>query len=157
MTTEIINNARAVQDTQTKRLRPEGMTRAQWKKRKRVQKIMEFWPKLLDIHNPKPLKINIMQDMIKDVQTRGLDMGTGSVRVALNTYTGHARYVRCVAAGGARYDLNGEPCGEVTEAAVKHATESLKALERKYRVNRNRVINDKEEGKQETESAADGR
>lgn len=60
-------------------------------------------------------------------------------------------------AGGARYDLNGEPCGEVTEAAVKHATESLKALERKYRVNRNRVINDKEEGKQETESAADGR
>ncbi|EOZ4487612.1 ProQ/FINO family protein, partial [Salmonella enterica subsp. diarizonae] len=30
-----------------------------------------------------------------------------------------ARYVRCVMAGGARYDLNGEPCGEVTEAAVK--------------------------------------
>ncbi|EKS3673458.1 hypothetical protein QL374_003577 [Salmonella enterica] len=32
-------------------------------------------------------------------------------QIALNTYTSHAKYIRCVAAGGMRYDLNGEPCG----------------------------------------------
>ncbi|HAF5680549.1 TPA: ProQ/FINO family protein [Salmonella enterica subsp. enterica serovar Muenchen] len=75
-------------------------------------------------------------------------MGSGSVRVTLNAYTSHAKYIRCVAAGGVRYDLNGEPCGEVTETAIKHAKERLKALERKLKAGRNRAGNS--EGKQET-------
>lgn len=54
-----------------------------------------------------------------------------------------------------RYDLNGEPCGEVTETAIKHATERFKALERKFRVGRNRSNNS--DSKPEAESATDGR
>ncbi|HHY0902447.1 TPA: ProQ/FINO family protein [Salmonella enterica] len=137
------------------KIRPEGMSRDQWKKRKRVQRIAAFWPNLFDINTPKPLKLNIMQDMAEDIQARGLDMGLGSVRSALNTYTSHARYIRCVAAGGMRYDLNGEPCGEVTETAIKHATERFKALERKFRAGRNRSNNS--DGKQEAESVTDDR
>ncbi|EEM8544084.1 prop effector [Salmonella enterica] len=137
-----------------KRIRPEGITRNQWKKQKRVQKITGFWPALFDINNPKPLKINIIQDMIKDIQARALDMGAGSVRAALSTYTGHSKYIRCVAAGGPRYDLNGEPCGEVTEAAVQHATERLRA----FRADRHRVNASigGEDGGQEGESAKNG-
>ncbi|HBZ9864074.1 TPA: ProQ/FinO family protein [Salmonella enterica subsp. houtenae] len=148
------DNTPAVQRADAKRIRPEGMTRGQWKKRKRVNKITEFWPKLFDINNPKPLKLNIMQDMVKDIQSHGLDLGVGAVRVALNAYTSHARYVRCVAAGGMRYDLKGEPCGEVTEAAIKHAKEKFKVLERKFRAGRNR--SDNSDGKHETEGAANG-
>ncbi|EAA7986693.1 prop effector [Salmonella enterica] len=155
MTKDAINNAPPAQGLWQKRIRPEGMTRDQWKKRKRVQKVMEFWPKLFDISNPKPLKLNIMQDMEEDIQARGLDIGLGSVRVALNTYTSHAKYIRCVAAGGMRYDLSGEPCGEVTETAIKHATERFKALEQKLKASRNRANNSG--GKQEVESATDGR
>lgn len=155
MTKDAINDAAAVQSAWTKRIRPEGLSRAQWKKRKRVQKITEFWPKLFDINNPKPLKLNIMPDMAKDIQARGLDMGIGSVRVALNAYTSHAKYIRCVAAGGMRYDLNGEPCGEVTETAIRHATERFKDLERKLRAGRNRLNNSG--NKQEAESATSGR
>lgn len=156
MTKDAINDAPAVQGAWPKRIRPEGVTRAQWKKRKRVQKITEFWPKLFDINNPKPLKLNIMQDMAKDIQARGLDMGIGSVRVALNAYTSHAKYIRCVAAGGMRYDLNGEPCGEVTETAIRHATERFKALDRQFRAGRNRAGNGSADDKQETGSATDG-
>ncbi|HFE7522330.1 TPA: ProQ/FINO family protein [Salmonella enterica subsp. enterica serovar Newport] len=156
MTKDAINDALAVQGAWPKRIRPEGVTRAQWKKRKRVQKITAFWPKLFDINNPKPLKLNIMQDMAKDIQARGLDMGIGSVRVALNAYTSHAKYIRCVAAGGMRYDLNGEPCGEVTETAIRHATERFKDLERKFRAGRNRAGNGSADDKQETGSATDG-
>ncbi len=155
MTKDAISNAPPVQSAGTKRIRPEGLSRAQWKKRKRVQKITEFWPKLFDINTPKPLKLNIMPDMVKDIQTRGLDMGFGSVRVALNAYTSHAKYIRCVAAGGARYDLNGEPCGEVTETAARNARERFKDLERKFRAGRKRSNNS--DGKQETEGATDGR
>lgn len=155
MTKNAINDAPPARGAVTKRIRPEGVTRAQWKKRKRVQKITEFWPKLFDINNPKPLKINIMPDMAKDIQARGIDMGIGSVRVALNAYTSHAKYIRCVAAGGMRYDLNGEPCGEVTETAIKHATERFKDLERKLRAGRSRSVNS--DRKQETESVINGR
>lgn len=155
MTKDTISNAPPAQGTWTKRIRPEGLTRAQWKKRKRVQKITAFWPKLFDINNPKPLKLNIMQDMVKDIQARGIEMGTGAVRVALGAYTGHARYIRCVAAGGMRYDLNGEPCGEVTETAAKNAAARFEDLERKFRAGRKR--SDSRDGKQETESATDGR
>ncbi|ECC6922429.1 prop effector [Salmonella enterica] len=157
MTKNAINDAPPAQDTSQKRIRPEGLSRAQWKKRKRVQKITAFWPKLFDINNPKPLKINIMPDMAKDIQARGLDMGIGSVRVALNAYTSHAKYIRCVAAGGMRYDLNGEPCGEVTEEAIKNAKERYKVLEQKFRAGRNRTGNGNGGGKQEAESAANGR
>ncbi|EJZ7015421.1 ProQ/FinO family protein [Salmonella enterica] len=155
MTKDAINGAPPAQDVWLKRIRPEGMSRDQWKKRKRVQRIAAFWLNLFDINNPKPLKLNIMQDMAEDIQARGLDMGLGSVRSALNTYTSHARYIRCVAAGGMRYDLNGEPCGEVTETAIKHATERFKALERKFRAGRNRSNNS--DSKPEAESATDGR
>ncbi|ECI8024612.1 prop effector [Salmonella enterica subsp. enterica serovar Ramatgan] len=156
MTKDAINDAPAAQSAQAKRIRPEGLSRAQWKKRKRVQKITEFWPKLFDINNPKPLKLNIMPDMTKDIQARGLDMGIGSVRVALNAYTSHAKYIRCVAAGGMRYDLNGEPCGEVTETAARNARERFKALERKLKAGRNRAGNGSLDGKQATENATNG-
>lgn len=139
----------------SKRIRPEGVTRAQWKKRKRAQKLSEYWPELFNINNPKPLKLNIMQDIAKDIEVRGIDMGLGSVRTGLNTYTSHARYILCVAAGGVRYDLNGEPCGEVTETAIKHAKERFKALEWKLKACRNRSGNS--DDKQETEIATDGR
>ncbi len=155
MTKNAISNAPPAQIAGAKRIRPEGLSRAQWKKRKRVQKITGFWPKLFDIKNPKPLKLNIMQDMAKDIQARGIDMGLGSVRVALNAYTSHAKYIRCVAAGGMRYDLNGEPCGEVTETAVKNAAERFKDLERKFRAGRSRSVNSGR--KQETESVINGR
>lgn len=141
MTKDAINKTPPAQGAEMKRIRPEGITRAQWKKRKRVRKITEFWPKLFDINNPKPLKLNIMQDMAKDIQARGLDMGLGSVRVALNAYTSHAKYVRCVAAGGMRYDLSGESCGEVTETAARNARERFKNLERKFKTSRNRSGN----------------
>ncbi|EEE1377922.1 hypothetical protein CC361_004408 [Salmonella enterica subsp. diarizonae] len=72
----------------------------------------------------------------------------------MNAYTSHAKYIRCVAAGGMRYDLNGEPCGEVTETAMRHATERFKDLERKFRAGRSRSVNS--DSKQETESATDG-
>lgn len=156
MTKDAINDEPAVQGAWPKRIRPEGLSRAQWKKRKRVQKITAFWPKLFDINNPKPLKLNIMQDMAKDIQSRGLDMGLGSVRVALNAYTSHAKYIRCVAAGGMRYDLNGEPCGEVTETAARNARERFKALERKLKAGRNRADNGSLDGKQATENATNG-
>ncbi|ECT1023427.1 hypothetical protein DPO11_26270 [Salmonella enterica] len=110
------------------RIRPEGLTRGQWRKRKLIKRIEGYWPELFNTDNPKPLNRDIVQDMIKDIKARGIALGERGVKVALNAYTRHGKYIKCVAAGGYRYNLNGKRCGRVTEQAAARAQERLNAL-----------------------------
>jgi sRNA-binding protein len=57
----------------------------------------------------KPLKIGIKAD----IAATGI-MPAEDIRPALRLYVQRLMYQRALAAGGSRYDLNGEPCGEVT-------------------------------------------
>jgi sRNA-binding protein len=57
----------------------------------------------------KPLKIGIKED----IAAAGI-MPAEDIRPALRLYVQRLMYQRALAAGGSRYDLNGEPCGEVT-------------------------------------------
>lgn len=110
------------------RIRPEGLTRGQWRKRKLIKRIEGYWPKLFNTDNPKPLNRDIVQDMIKDIKARGIVLGEKGVKVALNAYTRHGKYIKCVAAGGYRYNLKGKKCGRVTEQAAARAQARLDAL-----------------------------
>lgn len=145
----------AKQQPAQERVRPEGMNRRQWKNFKHMRRVLALWPELFDLDNPKPLKVGVLDDLMRDISARNLTIGAGVLKAAIASYTRRIRYQKALAAGGARHDLNGEPCGEVTETAIKHATERLKALEQKLKAGRNRANNSG--GKQEAESATDGR
>ncbi|HIB1508567.1 TPA: ProQ/FINO family protein [Salmonella enterica subsp. enterica serovar Muenchen] len=137
------------------RVRPERMSRRQWKNFKYMHRVLAFWPELFNLDEPKPLKVGVLDDIQRDIAARDLTIGAGVLKAAIASYTRRIRYKKAIAAGGARYDLNGEPCGEVTETAARNASERFKDLERKFKVSRNRPNNS--DGKQETESATDGR
>jgi sRNA-binding protein len=64
----------------------------------------------------KPLKIRIH----KDIAAAGI-MPVEDIGPALCLYVCRLMYQRALAAGGSRYGLDGEPCGEVT---AKHAAEA---------------------------------
>lgn len=129
------------------RVRPEGMTRRQWKNIKKMRRVLAFWPELFDLDNPKPLKVGVLDDLMQDISARNLAIGTGVLRGVLASYTRRIRYQKALAAGGARYDLNGQPCGEVTpeqqqtQQTQQEAADALK----------------KAKGEQEAERATDGR
>lgn len=106
------------------RIRPEGMNRRQWKNVKHMRRILAFWPELFDLDNPKPLKVGVLDDIQQDIAARDLTIGAGVLKAALASYTRRIRYKKTLAAGGARYDLNGQPCGEVTPEQQKNAAES---------------------------------
>jgi ProP effector len=72
----------------------------------------------------KPLKIGIHTDLI----AAGI-LTPREVRNALAAYTKHRMYLAAVAAGGFRFDLNGNPAGEVTSVEAAHALESLARLD----------------------------
>lgn len=107
------------------RKRPEGITRRQWKNFKNVRRVLAFWPELFDLDNPKPLKVGVLDDIQRDIAARSLTIGAGVLKAAIASYTRRIRYKRAIAAGGARYDLNGQPCGEITPEQQQTAADDI--------------------------------
>jgi ProP effector len=68
----------------------------------------------------RPLKIGIYADLRK----RGLKAAEVGV---LGVYTRRLAYLKAVAAGGPRYDLDGNPCGEVTADQMADAQAKIEA------------------------------
>ncbi|ECC3466263.1 proQ/FINO family protein [Salmonella enterica subsp. enterica] len=131
----------AKQQPAQERVRPEGMNRRQWKNFKHMRRVLAFWPALFNLDNPKPLRVGVLDDLMQDINARNLTIGAGVLKAAIASYTRRIRYQKALAAGGARYDLNGEPCGEITPEQQQEAADALK----------------KAKDKQETESTTDGR
>ncbi|EFU4617219.1 ProQ/FinO family protein [Escherichia coli] len=119
---------------QSRKQKPTGatpwrhMTKRQRKNRRRVNRLIELWPDLFNREAPKPLKVGIFDDMMQDIATRGMKFGPGTLRAALASYAQCPRYYRALIAGGARYDLKGQPCGEVTPSEQQDAETRLMAL-----------------------------
>ncbi|EOV0284158.1 ProQ/FINO family protein [Salmonella enterica] len=122
MTTANINHKSAQSQ---ERVRPEGMTRVQWKNFKNRHRVLAFWPELFNTDNPKPLKTGVLNDIQRDIAERGLTIGAGVLKSAIASYTRRIRYKKAIAAGGVRYDLNGQPCGEVTPEQQQEAADDI--------------------------------
>lgn len=72
----------------------------------------------------KPLKVRIH----KDVAAAGI-MPAEDIEPTLHLYVCRLMYQLALAAGGCRYDLNGEPCGEVTADQAAGAAASAAHIE----------------------------
>ncbi|EBC1278337.1 proQ/FINO family protein [Salmonella enterica subsp. enterica serovar Uzaramo] len=107
------------------RVRPERMNRRQWKNFKHMRRILALWPELFDLDSPKPLKVGVLDDIQRDIAARGLTIGAGVLKAAIASYTRRIRYKKAIAAGGARYNLNGQPCGEITPEQQQTAADDI--------------------------------
>jgi sRNA-binding protein len=56
-------------------------------------------------------------------------MPVEDISLALRLYVQRLMYQRALAAGGSRYDLNGEPCGEVTAEQASNAATAAAHIE----------------------------
>ncbi len=72
--------------------------------------------------------MGIPDDLIQDIAIRELAFGAGTLHAAVASYVQSPRYYRALIAGGARYNLNGQPCGEVTPQEQKEAETRLMML-----------------------------
>ncbi|EBK9620932.1 ProQ/FinO family protein [Salmonella enterica] len=115
----------------------QHMTKRQRKNRRRINRLIALWPELFNREAPKPLKVGIFDDLMRDIVARGIEFGPGALRAAVTSYAQCPRYYRALVAGGARYDLKGQPCGEVTPQARQDAETRLMALNEKRKPQRN--------------------
>ncbi|AJB37459.1 ProQ/FINO family protein [Escherichia coli] len=104
------------------------MTKRQSKNRKRIIRLVELWPESFNREKTKPLKVGIPDDLIQDIAIRELAFGAGTLHAAVASYVQSPCYYRALIAGGARYNLNGQPCGEVTPQEQKEAETRLMML-----------------------------
>jgi ProP effector len=74
-----------------------------------------------------PLAIGIH----KAIKARLPNIGEGSLRMALKGYTASTKYLKVIANGKQRFDLDGNPAGEVTPEQRQQALETIKERFRK--------------------------
>ncbi len=81
-----------------------------------IGRLCEAFPALFHRQTPKPLKIGVGQELLAlaGVHPAWADLSPTDLRRALKVYTRAFRYRQALAAGGPRYDLDGQPAGEVT-------------------------------------------
>ncbi|MEN3262594.1 ProQ/FinO family protein [Sodalis endosymbiont of Spalangia cameroni] len=90
-----------------------------------IASLVVHWPQLFSLEQPKPLKTGIAADILDDIKVRELDLTRAKASAALMFYTQTPAYQQAVHAGGSRFDLGGQPCGEVTEEQQTHALKQL--------------------------------
>lgn len=84
-----------------------------------LQRLQEAFPAFRDC---KPLALRIDASIVE----RMPDIDRKSLRAALRMYTASTRYLKAVERSQQRFDLDGQPAGEVTEEQRMHASTTLK-------------------------------
>jgi ProP effector len=86
---------------------------------------MKRWPTAFPAHPEaiRPLAVGIHQLLEKEFPDRSPEQIRRAI--AQWRYPRLGAYLRAVARGGARYDLDGQPCGEVTEGEKDNARQRL--------------------------------
>ena len=81
-----------------------------------IDRLMEAFPACFSRTAPQPLKIGLGEEVmaLAGVHPALADLSRTQLRRALQVYTGAAAYRKALVKGGPRYDLAGQPVGEVT-------------------------------------------
>ena len=74
-----------------------------------------FWPALFDSENVRLMKINVLQDLIQDKDSRGLPLSNKMLKRSVKAISRSPAYLERVAIGQIRFDIEGNASGEVTE------------------------------------------
>jgi len=81
-----------------------------------IDRLCETFPAAFNRQTPKPLKIGVGEELmaLAGEHPAFADWTRTQIRRAIKGYTRSFRYRKALAAGGSRYDLDGQPAGEVT-------------------------------------------
>jgi ProP effector len=72
------------------------------------------------------------------------EIGKKALSKALQRHTASTKYLKSVAAGGSRFDLNGTPVGEITPEQQEQATRAIKERFRKQAEQRRELLKARE-------------
>ncbi|WP_275075096.1 ProQ/FINO family protein [Providencia rettgeri] len=83
------------------------------KKQHRIDRIAQHWT-LFSEPEAKPLMIGIKEAMIAEVKDKELDIPESHIKQGLRSYISRKAYLKALTLGGNRFDMFGQPNGEIT-------------------------------------------
>ncbi len=94
------------------------------KRKRRTDRIAQHWP-VFTQQGARPLAIGIREQMIADAEARGLDITVSHIKQGLYDYINRVVYLKTLTLGGSRFDMTGQPNGEVTPEQQQDAQRKL--------------------------------
>jgi ProP effector len=94
------------------------------KKQHRIDRIAQHWT-LFSEPEAKPLMIGIKEAMIAEVKDKGLDIPESHIKQGLRSYISRKAYLKVLTLGGNRFDMHGQPNGEITPEQQAIAEQTL--------------------------------
>jgi sRNA-binding protein len=94
------------------------------KKQHRIDRIAQHWT-LFSEPEAKPLMIGIKEAMIAEVKDKGLDIPESYIKQGLRSYISRKAYLKALTLGGNRFDMHGQPNGEITSEQQAIAEQTL--------------------------------
>lgn len=99
------------------------------KRKRRTDRIAQHWP-VFTLQGARPLAIGIREQMIADAEARGLDITVSHTKQGLYDYINRRVYLKALTLGGSRFDMTGQPNGEVTPEQRQDAQRKLDKWQR---------------------------
>ncbi|ULH10617.1 ProQ/FinO family protein [Serratia marcescens] len=96
--------------------------------RKKIQKLVAHWPALFSLESVRPLSVGIQTVLMVDAKARDVPITEAQITYCLSAYAKRPAYLKALAAGEPRYDLHGQPCGEVTAEQQQKALIQLEGM-----------------------------
>ncbi len=94
--------------------------------------LIDTFPKAFDLRNRKPLKENIVADILNHPSAQGKP-DEAAIRQALDYYTQWGSYLSSLQLGARRIDLDGIAISFVTKQAADSAKETLQKAQQKLK------------------------
>ncbi|MHD0616864.1 ProQ/FINO family protein [Morganella morganii] len=94
------------------------------KRKRRTDRIAEHWA-IFTEQGARPLAIGIREQMIADAEARELDITVSHIKQGLYDYINRVVYLKTLIPGGSRFDMTGQPNGEVTPEQQQDAQRKL--------------------------------
>jgi len=103
----------------------ENRAEAYKKKQKHLtNRIVQHCP-VFTLQVARPLGIGMREQMIADAEARGLDITVSHIKQGLYDYINRRVYLKALIPGGSRFDMTGQPNGEVTPEQQQDAQRKL--------------------------------
>lgn len=94
------------------------------KKQHCIDRIAQHWT-LFSEPEAKPLMIGIKEAMIAEIKDKGLDIPECHIKQGLRSYISRKAYLKALTLGGNRFDMHGQPNGEITPEQQAIAEQTL--------------------------------
>ncbi|WP_025151655.1 ProQ/FINO family protein [Morganella morganii] len=99
------------------------------KRKRRTDRIAQHWA-VFTLQGARPLATGIREQMIADAEARGLDITVSHIKQGLYDYINRSVYLKALTLGGSRFDMTGQPNGEVTPEQQQDAQRKLDKWQR---------------------------